>query len=218
MKVIKAALIVSLVTLLAGCAAVGTAVSHRNLETQTLMSHSIFLDPVSSGKKTVYLQERNTTGIDGFTFKSQLIAGLTAKGYKVVTNPDRAHYVLQVNTLRVGKASKTAAKEMMGKGYGGALEGGGAAVAVGAMAHAGGNGLIGAGLAGAVGGTIVDNMVKDVNYTGVVDVKITVHKSASHRIVHQTRIVVTADRVNLSFSSAQQTLENQLGRSVSGIF
>lgn len=218
MKIIKVAFVASLVALLSGCAAIGTAVSHRNLETQTLMSHSIFLDPAAPSQRTVYVQERNTTGIPGFTFKSQLISGLTAKGYKIVSDPSRAHYVLQVNTLRVGKASKTAAKEMMGKGYGGALEGGGAAVAIGAMAGAGGNGMIGAGLAGAVGGTIVDNMVKDVNYTGVVDVRITVHKSASHRVVHQTRIVVLADRVNLSFEAAQPTLENQLARSVSGIF
>lgn len=216
MKVFRLMLVSMLVMLLAGCAAIGTAVEHGSLQTQTLMSHSVFLDLASAAQKTVYVQERNTTGIAGFSFKSQLESNLIAKGYKISTSPNRAHYVLQVGILRVGRASKTAAKEMMGKGYGGALEGAGSGVAIAAMA--GGRHMIGAGLAGAVGGTIVDNMVKDVNYTGVVDIKITVHKSASHRVVRRTRIAVMADRVNLKFADAQATLENQLASSISGIF
>lgn len=204
--------------LLSGCAAIGTAIKHRNLETQTLMSRSIFLDPVAPRQQTIFVQVRNTTDKPDFDIKSQLISDLEAKGYRIMQDPDAAHYILQVNVLRVGRSSKTAAAEMMGTGYGGALEG---AVAGGSIAAASGGHLLTGGLVGAVAGTVADNLVTDVNFAGVVDVKITEmkrHHGLASRRVYTTRVAVTADRVNLGFEKAEPQLEKDLAESISGIF
>ncbi len=199
---------------LAGCAAIGTAVSHGSLETQTLMSKSVFLDPVPNKDKVVYLQVRNTTDKPEFKITDQLRSALEDKGYRVTSNFSRAYYIVQVNILKVGKSSETAAKEMMGSGYGGALEG---AVAGGVItAEAGGDPVVG-GLVGGVAGTIVDNLVKDVNYTGVIDLKITA-KAKPRKQVYTTRIISKADRVNLSFDAAMPKLEKGLVDSISGMF
>lgn len=52
----------SLLSMLTACAAIGTAVSHRHLETQTLMSHSIFLPAGETRQnKTIFIEVHNTT-------------------------------------------------------------------------------------------------------------------------------------------------------------
>ncbi len=202
--------------LLSGCAAIGTAVAHRSLETQTSMSRSVFLDPVADSQKTVFLQMRNTAS-QGFNIRPALIDDLVSKGYRIKQDPALAHYVVQVNVLRVGRMSKTASREMMGVGYGGTLEGAAAGAAV--MGASGGNVLAG-GLVGAVAGTVVDNLVTDVNYTSVVDVKITekqAYAPGAYRI-YKTRVVATANRVNLKYVEARPQLEEGVARSIAGIF
>jgi hypothetical protein len=204
--------------LLSGCAAIGTAIKHRNLQTQTLMSKAVFLDPVPNREKTVFVQVHNTTDKPNFNIQPQLISNLMAKGYRIKQDPDLAHYVLQVDVLSVGRASKTAASEMMHMGYGGALEG--AAAGASTMAVAGGDHILAGGIVGAVAGTVADNMVQDVNYSGVVDIKIT-EKKPSHKHAHKvyrTRIATTADKVNLKFATAEPKLENGIAHSIAGLF
>ena len=47
-----------LLSLLTGCAAIGTAVSHGSLETQTLMANSVFLDQEGGAShKTIYIND-----------------------------------------------------------------------------------------------------------------------------------------------------------------
>lgn len=216
----KAVLVLGVVScgvLLSGCAAIGTAIKHRDLQTQTLMSKSVFLDPVPSREKTVFVQVHNTTDKPSFDIQSQLISDLLAKGYKIKQDPSVAHYVLQVNILRVGRSSRTAAAEMTGTGYGGALEGAAAGATTMAIA---GNHVLAGGLVGAVAGTVADNLVTDVNFSGVVDVKIT-EKKPSHKGAHKvykTRIATTADKVNLAFKQAEPKLEAGIAHSVAGIF
>ncbi|MBL4595716.1 MAG: complement resistance protein TraT [Robiginitomaculum sp.] len=219
-KVLLISALASCAVLLSGCAAIGTAIKHRNLQTQALMSKSIFLDPVPQREKTVFVQVHNTTDKASFDLMPELTSDLLAKGYRIKQDPTVAHYVLQVNVLRVGRASRTAANEMMGMGYGGALEGGGAGVALAAIGDASGAGIVGAGLAGAIVGTVADNLVQDVHFAGVVDLKITEKKLAArhgHK-VYKTRIAVTADKVNLKFAEAQPKLEHDIATSISGLF
>ena len=52
------AMIVMITTI--GCSAVHTSIKKRNLDVQTKMSDSIFLDPVSPAKHTIYVQVRIT--------------------------------------------------------------------------------------------------------------------------------------------------------------
>lgn len=202
--------------LCAGCAAVGTSVKHASLDTQTKMSKTVFLDPVPNQQKTIYVQTHNTTDKPDFTIKSELVSKLQAKGYRVVDNVAQAHYLLQVNLLQVGKTNKTAAEEMMGKGYGGTMEGAVAGTAIAASNKKFGH-IVAGGLGGALITTVADNAVKDVLYSGIVDVKITEKPSSKHK-AQTTRILTTADRVNLSFSSAQPYLVKGITNSIAGIF
>lgn len=204
---------------LTGCAAIGTAVSHRKLETQTEMSNSVFLTPVTGKNRSVYVQVTNTTGVPSFNIQQQLVGALSAKGYQVYTNPnylDKAHYLLQVNLLRVGRMSETAAKKMLGGGYGGALEGAVTGAAIAGVASNGDAGwALAGGLIGAIGDTIISNSVKDVTYSGIVDVKITEQKE--HKS-YNTRIATSANQTNLEFKEAEKDLEVRLGSSIAGLF
>lgn len=202
---------------LTGCAAIGTAISHRNLETQTLMSKSIFLPPdTSAPDKTVYVDVHNTTDKPGFDITGGLESRLNAKGYQVVNDPSAAHYVLQVDLLQVGKNSVTAAQEMLKSGSGSMVEG---ALAGGSLAYVSGmntSGLVVGALAGSVATTVTDNLVKNVTYTGIADVQISVN--GRHKAAYATRILTLANRVNLSFETAMPQIENGLVNSISGIF
>src|SRR5690349_9896133 len=80
---------------LTGCTATHTAIHKRNLDVQTKMSASVFLDPVPSEKKTVFLQIRNTSDRPGLNLESDLANALMAKGYTLVFAPEQAHYLLQ---------------------------------------------------------------------------------------------------------------------------
>jgi hypothetical protein len=213
-KIIGLTAVLGAVAFMSGCAAVGTAVSHRNLETSVEMSQSVFLDPTANTPKTVFVQIRNTTDKPSFNVTSALKDDLRNKGYHITNNASAAGYILQVSILKVGKMSETAAKEMMGNGYGGAVEGVVAGAVVGG--EMGGSPFIG-GLVGGLAGTIADNMVKDVNFAGIVDVKLQ-QKVNGKLIAYTTRIAITADKVNLSFETAQPKLEAGLTDSLSGLF
>ncbi len=216
-RITKIALLTSLLSL-TGCAAIGTSISHGSLQTQTLMSDSIFMNPTTNNTvKTIYVEIHNTTDKAHFDITTPLLDRLHNKGYKISQNPNTAHYILQVNLLQMGRNSMAAAKEQMGFGYGGALEGGIAAGAVASAASASALTMTGVGIAGAAAGSVIDNAVQDITYSGIVDVQVT-ERSMHHKKIYKTRILTTADKVNLSFNQAAPSLENGLAQSISGLF
>jgi Enterobacterial TraT complement resistance protein len=75
-------------SLLSGCAATTAAIEKRNLDVQTKMSATIFLDPTSEANKTVFVQIRNTSDKADFDIAPDLTAATATKGYRVVTDPD----------------------------------------------------------------------------------------------------------------------------------
>jgi hypothetical protein len=240
---IQLSLIVMLLSLI-GCAAVNTAVSKRNLETQTQMSSSIFLNPVPANQRTVYVAVRNTSGQTiniGKDIKSQV----ASKGYHVTDNPNHAHYLLQANILRIGKTNKQSIDNALAGGYGGTLTG--AAIGVGTALAAGGGteAAIGGGLIGGVVGTVTDALVKDELYTMITDVQVSERAAAGQKLKQQsrsvmqqgtsgqetitgggntqwmryrTRVVSTAEKVNLKFACAKPALEKELSKSIAGLF
>lgn len=227
---------------LSGCAAVQTSISKRNLDVQTKSSATIFLNPVPNYQKTVYVQIKNTSDKKSFNVKPGLVASLRSKGYKVTYNLRKAHYLLQANILRVGKTSPSAAEKMFKGGFGAGIAGAGVGVAAGALAGSG-TAMLAGGLIGAAVGTIADSLVKDVTYAVVTDVQVseriagsirqssvsTLHQGTSAKIVHtssgrvhwqryQTRILSTAEKVNLKFPEAKPKLQAGLIDAISGIF
>lgn len=249
MKLLKiAALAVAMggITTIMGCASVSTAIEKKDLSVQTKMSDTIFLEPVSTERKTVFLQFRNTSDkeINAPEIQSRLEKTLQQKGYKLVSSPQDATFLVQQNILSVAKTNKDEAYSAMHAGFGGAVVGG----ALGGLAGNSGNyghsatvgGLIGAGI-----GIAANALVKDVYFNMVTDLqikqrapkgqKVDYVQTASAQsgssanlsqtlsgqsdwITYRTRIVSVANQVNLEFIEAQKQLEDKLIRSTTGIF
>ena len=237
----KVVMLSGVVATLCSCAATQTAIEHGKLSTSTKMSETIFLDPVPSRQKTVYLSVKNTSD-QNINFNRPLAQALESHGYKVVKSPESAHYLVQANVLKVGKMSRSASESAIGAGFGSALAGVGTGVAVGSLTNSS-NAMIAGGLAGGLASVAADAIIKDVNYAMITDVQISertgqkitqkthsnLQNGSSSSTVqdysentnfkrYRTRIVSNADKVNLKFADARPVLENSLAHAIAGIF
>ncbi len=231
--------------LLSGCAAAHTAISKSDLEVQTKMSKSIFLDPVKPSEKTVYLDVSNTTDRPDFTISGRLKKAIEKKGYRVIQNPEKAKFWLQANILKVGKTHPEAADKALADGYGDMAIATGAGAAAGYhLGNGSGGGAVAGGLVGATAATVANAAVEDVTYSIVTDVQIsrrtdedikvtektkqnlTQGTSGTRQVTatettdmkrYQTRIISTANKVNLEFKKAEPELVDGLVHSISGI-
>ena len=174
--------------LLSGCAASQTMITKRNLDVQTKMSETIFLDPVGPEQKVMYVEVRNTSDKDNFDLEGPIKAAMTKRGYRVTQDPKEAYYRLQANVLQVGKNDVTAAQAALQAGYGGALTVGGLAGAGVGAAAGGWTGAAAGGLAGAaLGGAtefVTGSLVKDIYFTVITDIQV-VEKAADGVVVRQ---------------------------------
>jgi len=232
-------MVITSIIALSGCSAMHTAIKKRNLDVQTKMSATIFLDPVPASKRTVFLQLRNTSDKQSLNFLSPITSAIRAKGYKVVDDPDTAHYWIQANILKVGKSDLRESQQMLAQGYGGAVAG----AVVGAQ-FGSGKGAVGMGMLGAAAGLVGDALVDDTMFVMITDIQLS-EKSKAGVIVteannaklkqgtsgyknvssteqvdrkkYQTRIVSTANKVNLKFKEAQPVLLKGLINSISGL-
>lgn len=109
--------------------AIKTFSAKKDLDVQTKMSDTIFLDPVEPDRRIVYLNVRNTSDKSNFDIAGPVARVLEGKGYIITPDPKKAHYWLQVNVLSVDKASPTAAQAALGAGYGGTYGAAGSAAA-----------------------------------------------------------------------------------------
>src|SRR3990170_4390552 len=184
-KKILAICTVLLLFLLVGCAATQTMISKRNLDVQTKMSNTVFLNPVEDSQKTVYIQVKNTSDKPNFHIDGKIKVSLESKGYKIVTSLNNAHYLLQANILQVGKVDPTAAERMFLGGYGSSIQAIGAGVAVGALAGGRPGGMLAGGLIGGIVDTVASAAVKDVTYTVITDLQIS-ERSAKGTKIKQT--------------------------------
>jgi outer membrane lipoprotein SlyB len=235
--------LVGSIALLTSCAATQVAMEHHSLQTSTKLSETVFLDPVPKTQKTVYIAVKNTSDQPIDNMGVRLKEAFNARGFKVVGEPNRAHYLLQANILQIGKMSAAASKTALGGGYGSALAGGLVGVGLGSLTHSS-SAMIGGGIAGGLVGLAADSLVKAVNYTMVTDVQIservgrgsvseqfnaslkngsssgtqqTVNKKTDFQR-YRTRVVSNADKVNLSFEKARPALEEGLVKTLVGIF
>ncbi|MCQ8213026.1 complement resistance protein TraT [Cetobacterium somerae] len=230
-------LIVSIVIFLTGCSSVNTIVKKRNLEVQTQMSETIWLNPEFIGDKTIFVQIKNTTP-KKLTIEQKIKTLLISKGYKITNDPKKANYWLQVNILKLNKEdlrnNNPAEAGLVGAGVGGAL---------GAYNTGSVNSAIGLGLVGGVVATAADALVEDVYYAMVTDIVIsektnkkviidnvnlikqgtrgiaaTTSVNSGNMNKYQTRVVSTANKVNLKFEEATPLLEVELINAISNIF
>lgn len=236
---------------LGGCAASSTAVAKRNLDVQTRMSDTIFLEPVPAQDRTVYVEVKNTSDKPDLDVAGPIREAVAARGYRIVEDPRAAQFLLQANVLQAGRSSRTAAEQAYNGGFGSTLFGGAAGGAVGYGLGRSGIGVndalatVGGALIGAAVSGIADAYIQDTTYTIVTDLQISertptgvvvsqseqasleqgssgvVSQSSStttDRRQFRTRVISTAEKVNLEWPEAAPDLTRGLSRSVAGIF
>ncbi|WP_032084011.1 complement resistance protein TraT, partial [Escherichia coli] len=146
-------------------------------------------------ERTVFLQIKNTSDKDMSGLQGKIADAVKAKGYQVVTSPDKAYYWIQANVLKADKMDLRESQGWLNRGYEGAAVG--AALGAGITGYnsssAGITGYnsssagatLGVGLAAGLVGMAADAMVEDVNYTMITDVQ----------IAERTKATVTTDNV-----------------------
>lgn len=240
MKKIMMIALVSSTLALSGCGAMSTAIKKRNLEVKTQMSETIWLEP--SSERTVYLQIKNTSDKDMSGLQAKVADALKAKGYQVVSSPDKSYYWIQANVLKADKMDLRDAQSWLRRGYEGAAAGAALGAGITAYNSSSAGATLGVGLASGLIGMAADAMVEDINYTMITDVQIAERTKAvvttdnvaalrqgtsgskiqtsseqGNQHKYQTRIVSNANKVNLKFTEAQPVLEDQLAKSVANI-
>ncbi|MCB1834177.1 MAG: complement resistance protein TraT [Geminicoccaceae bacterium] len=235
--------------MLTGCAATSTSIAKRNLDVQTKMSDTIFIDPVRRSSRLIYIEVRNTSDKQDLEIENAVRSKIADHGYRVTTDPGEARFMLQANVLQAGKSSKTAADEAYEGGFGSVLAGGAAGAAAGwGLGQAGGNdGLLIAGgaLLGAGISSVADAFVQDVTYSIITDIQVSERAAADEYVSqdeqlevprgesgrinqyssgtsewkrYRSRVVSTANQVNLDWPDAAPQLVEGLSRSIAGIF
>ena len=161
--------------LLASCSAATTALNKQDLDVQTHMSETIFLDPVPDNRKTIYVAVRNTSDHPELDLSRAIAAKLGARGYSVVPNPNTAQFIMQLNVLQAGPVDPRGRDSLLASSYGSGL----GSLALGAGAggltqYATGNSdaAVGVGLGVALASFVADQLVKDNVYAVVTDIQI----------------------------------------------
>ena len=224
---------------LSGCGAMSTAIKKRNLEVKTQMSETIWLEPAS--ERTVFLQIK-TRLIRHEWAAGKIADAVKAKGYQVVTSPDKAYYWIQANVLKADKMDLRESQGWLNRGYEGAAVGAALGAGITGYNSNSAGATLGVGLAAGLVGMAADAMVEDVNYTMITDVQIAERTKATvttdnvaalrqgtsgakiqtstetgNQHKYQTRVVSNANKVNLKFEEAKPVLEDQLAKSIANI-
>jgi len=249
MKFIKGFIIILIITTLSGCAAVHTSIAKRNLDVQTKISTAIFVDPVKRSKRFVYVDVRSgVMEFDRRALRKAVFDEFAANdnGYRVVDDPEKAQYHMNIFVTKLEKTSPTAAEQALKRGFRGDV---GAGAALGASMGADNSrsvsGTVGGGILGALGVTAANAFVQDVLYLLVADVQIKektrkgvlVRKDSkistkvsdagsstqrvsevSNRKEYRTRIVTTANKANLELAEAQELMFKKTAYAMSGFF
>lgn len=236
-KIVNLSIIFLVALGLTSCAG-ETLIKKANLDVQTKMSTTIFLEPVKLSKRKIYVNIRNTSDKE-LHIEARIKNILTSRGYTLTQDPNIANFMLQVNILQVGKSDLRASESALAGGFGSALIG---------MSLAGDsyNSTRNVGLVIGILGFIADAMIEDVFYNMITDIQVRERPLAGENVAQQqntnvsqgagtkltqkitgskvnwktyrSRVISTANKVNLKFDEAQKELEDGLIRSIGGIF
>ncbi|MCH8537805.1 MAG: complement resistance protein TraT [Alkalimonas sp.] len=98
-------LVVFIVVQLSGCTAIHRSIAKGELDVQTRMSQTIYLDPVEPEQRTVFLDIRQTAAEFQQPIAQSVAELLQQRGYQLIDSPALAQYWLQVNVRTVLKKS-----------------------------------------------------------------------------------------------------------------
>ena len=228
---------------LVGCNTASKMIKHGNLEVETKMSETVFLDPIDDNKKTVLLQIRNTSDKSGLEIESKIRSAIESKGYRIVNSTQSANIMIQANVLQVGKSTLENPFQVLTGGYGSGLEGFATGAAIAGATGGSGRSMLGIGLITGIGNTVLDAAVEVVNFTMITDLQISekadgeyVSESSNANLKqgtsgykkstwekktnwkkYQTRIMSVAKKTNLKFEEAEPKLTEGLVKSISGL-
>ncbi|WP_334019403.1 complement resistance protein TraT [Alteromonas sp. S015] len=241
---LKAVVLTITLLALSGCAAVHTSIAKKDLDVQTKLSTSVFVDPVPPEKRKIYLEVRSAVmEFDRNAFRTALNNQISSSGngYTFVDSPDDAQYTMSVFVRNLEKASPSAAENYLSSGFQGVTIGS-------AAAYAGGGGYREAAAGGIIGGlvsTAANAMVKDVTYLLVADIQIKerakkgviVRKDSkintkisddgastqtssevSNQKEYRTRVVTTANKANLELEEAQPLMFDKTAYAMASFF
>jgi hypothetical protein len=231
---------------LGGCASLYTRISKGELRVESQMSDTVFLDPLSPADRIVFVDVRNTTGKTGLdSVHGTLLGVFQRRGYEVTTDPTKARVMVQVNFLSMERTSEGAARSALDGGYGSPA--GFELGALGAAIGSGGNdknttGAVGGALLGGLIGTLFDANTHDVTYAMVSDIQLSMRSdkdltykgkqnlsqgSSGSEVVkydrklpwirYRTRVVTTANKVNLELNEAVPAMSGDLANTLGGL-
>ncbi len=235
-----------LTTILGACASSQVSISKKELDVQTRTSTAIFVEPVTRDKRTVYLEVKSgVIEFDRDSFKTLIRDQLSKNGYLVMDDPETAQFQMLIYVLNLEKASPTAAESALGQGYLGSSVILGAAIGSSISSNHSGRGAVIGGIIVGAAELISSSMTKDVTYMLVADVQIrekaahgaivtkdtqidiktsdssTSRQTASevsNRKEYQTRIVTTANKVNLKLEEAAPLMFQKTAYAMAGFF
>ncbi|MDC0601715.1 complement resistance protein TraT [Aliiglaciecola sp.] len=230
--------------MLSGCAAVHTSIAKKDLDVQTKVSTSIFVDPVAPEKRKIYLEVRSAVmEFDRNEFRKSLEQQISnsGNGYTFVDSPDKAQFSMSVFVRNLEKASPSAAENYLSSGYQGVAAG----AAVGYATGGSYRGAAGAGLIGGLVSTAANAFVKDVTFLLVADIQIKekarkgvlvrrdskvntkisddgattqTYSEATNQKEYRTRVVTTANKANLELEEAQPTMFEKTAYAMASFF
>ncbi|NTS77457.1 complement resistance protein TraT [Catenovulum sp. SM1970] len=234
--------LLAILILLAGCSALGTATKKQDLAINTKLTQTIFLDPVAPDKRTVFLQLKNSSESAQFNIEPTLTNVLASAGYQVTDNPELATYWLQANVRYVGPPEGKEFEDVMSSGSA-AVQGAIAGAAISAATGGDGSDNAKAALLVALIGYAADSMVDDVYHTAITDVQLSEKTndivtdeskhhlsqgesgttkqtitSTTNRKKYQTRVLITANQMNMVIAEAEVKMQEKLTQALSGLF
>jgi len=157
-----------LASIVAASAIIGTVFSGcatNELQTQSKMSRSVFLNPVKKSLRIVYVDVKNTSGQEMNSLLPLLEQKIQSKGYKLTDDPEMAQYVLMANILFANDKKENNAA-------GGAVAGAATGAGIASYNNNGAGGTILAGAAAGLIGGLIAKSFEDTIYQMVVDVNV----------------------------------------------
>ena len=228
----------SVALILSGCSGIYTRMSKSDLEIQTKMSSTIWLNPTMPEKTYIYVQSRNTSDNQAFNDLAQNIKkSLMLKGYLITSDPDEATFILQTNVLKAVMVSDSINSEQATSDS--LLSG----ASVGFAVASGNNNItaIGAGLLAGLASMYFEANTKDNYYAVQTDIRITEkvkpykadnlelskqgntftasqNNSVNTTKAYTTTLTVMASQVNLTPAEASAPIKEAIANSLAGLF
>lgn len=154
---------------LAACSSGKMNKEYKELQVNTEMSSTVFLEPVAPEKQVIYVRVKSTTGNKGFKLQGAIENAMRANGFRTTNNPEDANFMIDANIRNYTSTRK--APDGTGESIVGAVVGG-----VLGSAFGGGSGreittAIGAAAGGAAAQAYATRNLL-VSYTAEVDVRV----------------------------------------------